>query len=70
MIDGLNAVVVGTEEDDSIPKNHVAIFLGAEGSKRESKGGAENPRPVALVVPIEVCEDGQIPVFKFPEPED
>lgn len=57
-IDGINAVVVGTDEDDNIPEGHIAVFFGSGLAKRESEGGEGNDRPQVWVVPEDVCEDG------------
>lgn len=62
-IDGINAVVVGNEEDDDIPEGHIAVFFGSEYAKRESEGGTGNDRPEVWIVPIDICEDGLIPQF-------
>ncbi len=62
-IDGINAVVVGTEEDNDIPEGYIAVFFGSEIAKRESEGGEGNERPEVWVVPIDACEDGLIPQF-------
>ena len=63
-VDGINAVVVGTEEDEDIPHNHIAIFFGSEIARRESEGGEGNGRPLVLIVPIDVCEDVLEPEFR------
>ena len=63
-VDGINAVVVGTEEDEDIPRGHIAIFFGSEITRRESEGGEGNGRPVVWIVPIDVCEDGLEPEYK------
>jgi hypothetical protein len=63
-VDGINAVVVGTEEDEDIPHDYIAIFFGSEPAKRESEGGEGNGRPVVWIVPIDICEDGLDPEFK------
>jgi len=63
-VDGINAVVVGTEEDEDIPRDHIAIFFGSEITRRESEGGEGNGRPVVWIVPIDVCEDGLEPEYK------
>ena len=62
MIDGLNAVVVATDEHEDIPEDHVAMF-GFEGSKRQSVTGVPSPSPEVLVVPLSICEDGQVPNY-------
>lgn len=63
-IDGINAVVVGTEEDKAIPHNHIAVFFGSEIAKRESEGGDGNGQPVVWIVPIDLCEDGLEPEYR------
>jgi len=63
-IDGINAVVVGTEEDEDIPHDHIAIFFGSEMARRESEGGEGNGRPLVWIVPIDVCEDGLEPDYR------
>ena len=63
-VDGINAVVVGTEEDEDIPRDHIAIFFGSEITRRESEGGEGNGRPVVWIVPIDICEDGLEPEYK------
>ena len=30
-IDGINAVVVGNEDDENVPHDHIAVFFGSEG---------------------------------------
>jgi hypothetical protein len=63
-IDGINAVVVGTDEDDNIPEDHIAVFFGSEIAKRESEGGEGNDRPLVWIVPIDLCEDGLEPEYR------
>ncbi|MBL7968528.1 MAG: hypothetical protein JNK09_16095 [Prolixibacteraceae bacterium] len=63
-IDGINAVVVGTEEDENIPHEHIAVFFGSEIAKRESEGGEGNSNPVVWIVPIDICEDGLEPEYR------
>lgn len=65
-IDGINAVVVGTEEDEemNIPHDHIAVFFGSEMAKRESEGGEGNGRPLVWVIPIDLCEDGLDPEYQ------
>ena len=63
-IDGVNAVVVATEEDENIPHDHIAVFFGSEFTKRESEGGEGNANPVVWVIPIDLCEDGLEPEFR------
>ncbi|HAH24123.1 MAG TPA: hypothetical protein DCL77_10265 [Prolixibacteraceae bacterium] len=62
-IDGINAVVVGTDEDDNIPEDHIAVFFGSAIAKRESEGGLGNPAPQVWIVPIDLCEDGLEPEY-------
>jgi len=62
-IDGINAVVVGTDEDENIPEDHIAVFFGSEITKRESEGGTGNGRPQVWIVPIDLCEDGLEPEY-------
>ena len=47
-IDGINAVVVATEEDEDIPQDHIAVFFGSEIAKRESEGGTGNGESFGL----------------------
>lgn len=63
-IDGINAVVVGTEEDEDVPHDHIAVFFGSEMAKRESEGGEGNDRPLVWIVPIDLCEDGLEPEYR------
>jgi hypothetical protein len=63
-IDGINAVVVGNEEDENVPHDHIAVFFGSEIVKRESEGGLGNSNPEVWIVPIDVCEDGLEPEYK------
>jgi hypothetical protein len=63
-IDGINAVVVGNEEDEHVPPDHVAVFFGSEIAKRESEGGEGNENPIVWIIPIEVCEDGLEPEYR------
>jgi len=63
-IDGINAVVVGTEEDENIPRDHVAVFFGSEFAKRESEGGEGNDNPLVWIIPIDLCEDGLEPEYR------
>ena len=62
-IDGINAVVVGTDEDENIPPDHIAVFFGSEIAKRESEGGNGNGQPQVWIVPIDLCEDGLEPEY-------
>ena len=63
-IDGINAVVIGNEEDENIPHGYIAVFFGSEITKRESEGGEGNGRPLVWIVPIDVCEDGLEPEYR------
>jgi len=63
-IDGINAVVVATEEDESIPAEHIAVFFGSELAKRESEGGEGNRNPLVWIVPTDLCEDGLEPEYR------
>lgn len=63
-IDGINAVVVGTEADEDVPHDHIAVFFGSEMAKRESEGGEGNDRPLVWIVPIDLCEDGLEPEYR------
>jgi hypothetical protein len=62
-IDGINAVVVGTDEDENIPEDHIAVFFGSEIAKRESEGGTGNGQPQVWIVPVDLCEDGLEPEY-------
>lgn len=62
-IDGINAVVVGTDEDENIPHDHIAVFFGSGLAKRESEGGTGNESPQVWIVPIDLCEDGLEPEY-------
>lgn len=62
-IDGINAVIVGTDEDENIPHDHIAVFFGSEITKRESEGGTGNGAPQVWIVPIDLCEDGLEPEY-------
>lgn len=62
-IDGINAVVVGTDEDENIPADHIAVFFGSEIARRESEGGEGNGQPQVWIVPIDLCEDGLEPEY-------
>ena len=62
-IDGINAVVVGTDEDENIPEDHIAVFFGSEIVKRESEGGTGNGQPQVWIVPVDLCEDGLEPEY-------
>jgi len=63
-VDGINAVVVGTEEDENIPHDHISVFFGSEIAKRESEGGEGNGRPTVWIIPIDLCEDGLEPEIR------
>ena len=63
-IDGINAVVVGTDEDENIPQDHIAVFFGSGLAKRESEGGEGNGQPEVWIIPIDVCEDGLEPAYR------
>lgn len=62
-IDGINAVIVATEEDHNIPKGRIAVFFGSGIAPRESEGGQGNDRPQVWIVPLDVCEDGWEPEY-------
>lgn len=62
-IDGINAVIVGTDEDENIPEDHIAVFFGSEIAKRESEGGTGNGQPQVWIVPVDLCEDGLEPEY-------
>lgn len=62
-IDGINAVVVGTEEDENIPHDCITVFFGSVIAKRESEGGEGNGQPEVWIVPIDMCEDGLEPKY-------
>jgi hypothetical protein len=63
-VDGINAVVVGNEEDEYIPHDHIAVFFGSGLAKRESEGGDGNGNPEVWIVPLDVCEDGLEPEYR------
>jgi hypothetical protein len=63
-IDGINASVVGTEEEDDIPEGYIAVFFGSGLACRESEGGEGNGQPEVWIVPIDLCEDGLDPVYR------
>jgi hypothetical protein len=63
-IDGINAVIVGTDENENIPADHIAVFFGSEIAKRESEGSQGNDRPLVWIVPIDLCEDGLEPEYR------
>lgn len=63
-IDGINAVIVATEEDENIPPDHLAVFFGSGIAKRESEGGSGNDRPEVWIIPIDLCEDGWDPEYR------
>lgn len=62
-IDGINAVIVATDDDENIPHDHIAVFFGSEITKRESEGGTGNGVPQVWIVPIDLCEDGLEPEY-------
>jgi len=62
-IDGINAVVVGTDEDENIPEDHIAVFFGSAIAKRDSEGGEGNGQPQVWIVPVDLCEDGLEPEY-------
>lgn len=63
-IDGINAVIVATEEDENIPPGHIAVFFGSGAARRESEGGEGNSNPMVWIVPIDLCEDGWEPEYR------
>jgi hypothetical protein len=63
-IDGINAAIVGTDCDENIPKDHLAVFFGSGLAVRESEGGAGSISPQVWIVPIDLCEDGLEPEFR------
>jgi hypothetical protein len=54
-LDGLLAVVVGTDADGRAPEDHVALWFGDPRGERVSKGGAGGLRPEVWTVPSEYC---------------
>ena len=63
-MDGLLAVVVGTQDDPDVPEDHVALWFGDPQMKRVSEGGAGNARPEVWLVPADRCSPAQPPIYK------
>ncbi len=63
-LDGLPAVVVGTEEDPEVPEGHVTLWFGEPRGKRLSEGGTGGLRPEVWTVPAECCAPGQPPIVR------
>ena len=59
--DGLLAVIVGTETDDSVPQDHVALWYGGPETKRLSEGGETGIAPEIWTVPSEYCKSAPAP---------
>ncbi len=57
-VDGVNAVVVATDDDFGIPEGYIAVFFGTDPQKRESKGESENLPPKVFIMPMDLVEDG------------
>ena len=57
-VDGVNAVVVATDDDFGIPEGYIAVFFGTDPQNRESLGGAKNSPPKVFVMPMDLVEDG------------
>ena len=60
-IDGLLAVVVGTDEESWVPEAQVAVWFGDPNRVRISEGGSGGIRPEVWLVPAENCEPAVAP---------
>lgn len=63
-LDGLLAVVVGTEADPCVPEGHVAVWFGEPRGVRRSEGGPGGLRPEIWTVPVAYCTPAAEPVFR------
>ncbi len=52
-VDGLLAVVVGTDADAWVPDGHVALWFGMPQATRKSQGGRGGLQPELWTVPSE-----------------
>jgi len=63
-LDGLLAVVVGTDLDPWVPEDHVAIWFGEPRTTRSCEGGLGGQRPEIWTVPVEHCTTASEPVVR------
>lgn len=57
-LDGLLAVVVGTEGEPDVPEGHVALWFGEPRCVRESEGGKGGERPEIWAIPEDMLAPG------------
>ena len=60
-LDGLLAVVVGTDEESWVPEDHVAVWFGDPKCVRISEGGSGGMSPELWLVPAECCIPAVVP---------
>jgi hypothetical protein len=63
-VDGLLAVVVGTDADASVPAGNVVVWFGMPQATRTSQGGPGGSRPEVWTVPSDACIPAQEPVVR------
>jgi hypothetical protein len=60
-LDGLLAAVVGTDREDWVPEDHVALWFGDPQGVRKSQGGPGGLIPEVWTVPAEYCSAARAP---------
>lgn len=63
-VDGLLAVVVGTDADSWVPDGHVALWFGVPKATRKSQGGLGGPQAEVWTIPSDHCIPAQDPVVR------
>ena len=63
-VDGLLAVVVGTDADSWVPDGHVALWFGVPQATRKSQGGLGGPLAEVWTIPSDHCIPAQDPVVR------
>jgi hypothetical protein len=63
-MDGLLAVVVGTDRDPEVPEEHVALWFGEPQGKRKSRGGPGGLQPEVWTVPEQYCSPAADPIMR------
>ena len=63
-LDGLLAVVVGTDADPWVPEGHVALWFGEPRTTRKSQGGPGGLQPEVWTILAEYCTPAAEPAVR------
>jgi len=63
-VDGILAVVVGSNGDNGVPEDHLAVWFGEPQGTRLSEGGTGNLTPIVWTVPVDCCRQAIKPEIR------